>query len=185
MEKVKIEDLISGKSDISSIQIVRTYVPISEKIMFGRQIAEAANSDNEFDLIKFMFLQMATILVSYTNMDIQMATEDLYDFVSQHDEIYALLPSDAAIYEETIVSCLEEYRKNDAMEKTVKENVVRTTAYVNRLLKSVASTIEKIDVEKTGFGIEKVLTIVAQKLPDLKNEKVLRYLTEFLKSLKG
>ncbi|WP_305180667.1 hypothetical protein [Ileibacterium valens] len=184
MEKIKIEQLMSGDKEIKEIEFIREYVPISEKFEIGRAIADQVYVDGEKDNLVLIKLATISIVVSYTNVEVEIPADDVYDFIASH-HMLEVLPEDSLIYMNVINDCVEEAVINDSVNKSIRNGVDRMTRSVNRLLNATTKAIERMDVNKTGERIGLILVKAIEKMPDFNNIETLNKLTDTIKYMKG
>lgn len=185
MEKIEINKLMSGEKVFEDIEIIRDYVPIAEKMNFGRQVADLSYVNDEYDHFNYLLLVYDVLIASYTNISIERISEDIFDYITIHPEILRLLPEDADRYVSIIESCLAEKRENSATDKIVRDSVERISKGFNSLMRSTTKAIEKVDVEKTGNAIGVILTKLIEKMPDFNDAQSLDRATSFLKNIKN
>lgn len=167
MEKIKIEDLMSGKADLESVEITREYVPINEKMPVAEAIVDAAFQDGTYDMMTHLVFSEIILVTSYTNVEVEKFSNDIYDFLKLNSNIQDSLPMDELDYIHIIDRCVEERKYAESMDKAIKDSVNSLSNNVNRFLKSASATFNKMDANKFGENVGVALNTLASKLPDL------------------
>lgn len=183
MEKITLEQVISGEQDFL---ITDEILPITTKIAVAGLVADEVclASENGIVICDEVLRDVYSVLYGvnlYTNIEIKELSLDVFDLCAKIQIINELNKNeDYKMFIDVCNKVCKKREKENDLANDVATYLKTLTERINDSLKSVSDLLDKIDPNELNNSFGKSFELLAEKFPNLNDEKTVASFAKIL-----